>query len=400
MYNFNSGMLTGITDISVYYHADCTDGLLAAAACFNWHSTKLDKITSSYLSPISKFSIEFVPYDYSMIPKKLGKGDLLILLDFSFSLSVITKLLDDGVRICILDHHAPRVEELKHLIEQGKIWGILNTAYSGSVLAYGYFRSYGNGAGEYSDTEGGTSTNAERAKNLFHKYVDNTETKCYLPELLKFAQDRDLWTKKYPETDFIMLGFYETVKDIKSAASYLDLNLPAHHIEKLEEAGRMFTKVRDSIIKEALDHKFTISFTGESGKEYSVQCVNLPESFRTSACIAQHNDHIKVAGSLTILPNGLCKVSLRSVKPITVNDIALDMGGGGHPQAAGFETSLANIRFDDVSASTTNKFESLVDELHDYCDSLDSRYITKNLTVESIVCDIAECIQIVENESE
>jgi len=332
--NFNSGMLNGVTDINVYYHADCTDGLLAAAACYDWYLKTDEPLNGhNYTQPIHKtIPAWFTPYKYGMIPKKLGVGDLLILVDFSFDLQTIEQLLNDGVKICILDHHEPRVFELNHLITEKRVWGILTTKNAGCVLSYIFFKLYAN-------------TQPEKYKNKHIIEIDYFEHTKHLPKILKHAQDRDLWIRKLPDTDNIMLGFYETVHDVQTARKYLD---DRKHNEDLFAAlcvrGKTSKEIRDKFLQEALANKFYISFVGESGTTYKLPCVNLPESFRSEACQILHTDTNDVGASLTIMAGGMCKISMRS-KGDPINIIALDMGGGGHPKAAGFETHISNITF-------------------------------------------------------
>lgn len=329
--NFTEGLLTGITDISIYYHADCTDGLLAAGACYNWHDSKLDRLNAEYryLHKVSNIPAQFIAYRYGMLPKKLGKGDLLILVDFAFDSHIIEVLLEDGVRICILDHHKPMVESLKQYVIDKKVWGILTTEYSGAVLAYAFFKIYRN--------SGRTDEDIEKAFN-FH-------TGSSMPRILKHAQDRDLWHRKIEDTDNIMLGFYETVKTIEAAARIIQLDSTDSIFEKLRDRGATSNEIRGAFLREALENKFSISFVGESGTEYTVPCVNLPESFRSEACNILFSDTNDIGASITILPLGKCKVSMRSKKGVVINHIALDMGGGGHPTACGFETDITNIKF-------------------------------------------------------
>lgn len=329
--NFDSGMLTDITDISIYYHADCTDGLLAAGACYNWYTYKLDRLQlgSSYLNRIDGIPAQFVAYRYGMLPKRLGKGDLLILVDFAFDSHIIETLLEDGVRICIIDHHEPMVKSLNQFILDKKVWGILTTEYSGAVLAYAFFKMYSN--------MGVLSKDIEKH---FMFYTGGS-----LPRILCHAQDRDLWRRTLEGTDQIMLGFYETVKTVEEAANIIKLDSENTIFTKLFDRGTASTEIRGAFLREALENKFAISFTGASGTEYTVQCVNLPESFRTEACTILFSDTNDIGASITILPQGKCKVSLRSKKGVVINHIALDMGGGGHPSACGFETDITNIRF-------------------------------------------------------
>lgn len=329
--NFDAGMLYGITDISVYYHADCTDGLLAAAACFNWHDSKLDRLNEeySYVHKIANIPAQFVAYRYGMLPKKLGKGDLLILVDFAFEADTIETLLADGVRICILDHHKPMVESLKQYVIDKKVWGILTTEHSGAVLAYTFFKIYNN-----------TGRKAEDIEKAFNFYTGSS-----MPRILKHAQDRDLWHRKIEGTDHIMLGFYETVNTVEAAARIIQLDSTDPIFDKLRDRGITSNEIRGAFLREALENKFFISFVGESGTKYTVPCVNLPQSFRSEACTILFSDTNDIGASITILPLGKCKVSMRSKNGVVINHIALDMGGGGHPTACGFETDITNIKF-------------------------------------------------------
>jgi oligoribonuclease NrnB/cAMP/cGMP phosphodiesterase (DHH superfamily) len=369
--NIKSGMLNDVTDISVYYHADCTDGLLSAACVYLWHSGKSDLIAEKHTTLISTIPIEYVAYKYGMIPKKLGKGDLLILVDFSFDLQTIESLLETGVKICLIDHHEPRVLELNHLIQEKKIWGILDTEYSGCALAFAFFNAY---------------TNSEKATRYFNikYYLD------HLPRMIRHAQDRDLWHRKMLGTDEIMLGFYETIFTIEEAAATVNMNSLDQKFVKLFDRGTISREIRQSFLNEALENKFLLTFKGKtSGNTYTIPCVNLPQSFRSEACNILFTETNHIGAAITILSEGMCKVSLRSKNDVVINTIAIDMGGGGHPQAAGFEAHISCFNFDE----TNNKFDDLVYEIHDFCSTLDS--MLNDNDAEEIAQDLMDRVDLI-----
>lgn len=125
---------------TVFYHANCMDGMAAAYAAY----LKLGD------------DCEYIALRYSdTIPFDACEGRTVYFLDFSCSRSDFLKIREIANKVVVLDHHKSAAEELAGLVE-------MDMDKSGAVLAWEYF------------------------------HPDKTIPTQYL-----YIQDRDLWRWEY-----------------------------------------------------------------------------------------------------------------------------------------------------------------------------------------------------------
>lgn len=273
-------------DIIVIYHGNCADGFGAA-----W----------SVRHAIGEDGVEYYPGVYQHQPPDV-KGKRVIFVDFSYKKAVIEKMAETAKSILIIDHHASAQEDLvgftDHKDQQGGwlpsagVWVLFDMKKSGAMLAWEYFNP-----GEEP------------------------------PALIKHIQDRDLWKFELTGTEYIQAALFSYPYDFNV---WDDLMLSP--VDSLYEEGGAITRKHHKDIAELLAVcKRTMNIGG-----HTVPVASLPYTMGSDA------GHIMAQGQ----PFSACYwdtaetriFGLRSTKGVGMNvkDIALQYGGGGHENAAGF----------------------------------------------------------------
>lgn len=258
----------------VIYHGNCADGF-GAAWVFNQFG-----------------DFDFHPGVYNKTPPDV-RGKDVYLVDFSYKPRVVEEMLQHTKSVTLIDHHRSAIEELKPLIESGRIDALADVTHSGAMLAWKWFNSTERGA----------------------------------PQLLFHIEDRDLWRFALPYTREIQQNLFSYPYDFKVWDE-----LMRKPVDELIRDGTAIDRKHMKDINELIEvGRRTFNIGG-----YRVPVVNLPYVFSSEA------GHLLAAGQ----PFAACYFdtpdgrvfSLRSTKGagVDVDKIAQLYGGGGHPNAAGF----------------------------------------------------------------
>lgn len=276
----------------VIYHANCNDGLGAAAAAYLKLGETAQYLPGVYSETLDKFHIE--------------DSDIYI-VDFSFDREIIEAWKQKARKVVVIDHHESSFRKLEGLDDF-----IYDGNKSGAVLAFEYF---------------------------------NPEQE--LPEIFKLIQDGDLYKFEFGErTRYLraLLDFYRLkLTDMEMIRFMSDFLTENEWLDNyIQTVGRVLanyiTEVSGKVAKE---NKFRIiDFHGFRFAFYNV-----------IDHISETAEHVYNKGSdesgyyptlsYYISPKKVI-FNMRSSKrsTIVVNKIAENYGGGGHPNAAGFTLSL------------------------------------------------------------
>lgn len=267
----------------VIYHGQCIDGFAAAWVANVAFRTQPGETT-------------YYAASYGSTPpwKDIGKAQKVWILDFSYSRTEI-KTIEKMVPIQILDHHKTARAALEG-------------------LSYATFDTERSGAGLTWDT--------------FYPHVAR-------PWCIDYVEDRDLWRHALPDSQ--TLHAYIRLVDFTFEAWDKLRVLPK------EEALRLGEGSRASLMRYVSDVLASgvrrVDFELPDGTQYrNLPTINVPYhgcsevgsrlAKDNAFCILWHMGH-----------NGMYRYSLRSDKTgsnVDVSAIALQYGGGGHHNAAGF----------------------------------------------------------------
>ena len=275
----------------VLYHAHCSDGFGAA-----WAAWQRLGETAIYM-----------PVRHGVLPPSLPDCVRLFLVDFAYPAEQLAQLRESVPHITILDHHKSARAALADIREQPPrfapdqappgLFALFDMEESGATLTWQYF---------------------------------HPETDC--PELLRYIKDRDLWQHALPGSQAINAAIRSYPHDFTVWAEKLAAaDAPA----RLLADGEAILRKQAHDIEELLAAVMWMELGG-----YWVPVVNstgntselghrLCEIFPEAAFSASYRDTAEDRREW----------SLRSVGDFDVSMIAKRYGGGGHRNAAGFQTA-------------------------------------------------------------
>ena len=300
--------------VIIAYHDNCLDGFTAAWAAYRGMSQLMCK---PELLPMS-----YNPASTQKLFDALTTGDPVLgiqVVDFSLPVDVLARLQSchPSVFVNILDHHktafeayAPDIDTIEcDTVITGKLYGcnfILDNSESGASLAYTHFRQI---SGEV----------------------------CELPMLIQYVKDYDLWQYKLGD---------------KTRWVNKYLMLQDRTLERWDELLEMFDNEQSHAaildcgreLQEA--HEVLVTKIAKTGKPFTVY----GEEGLFCMCpyeLMSDVGHVLATrsgtyGLMIVIDEKNCKAkwSLRSNGDYDVSKLAGFFGGGGHKNAAGFETSI------------------------------------------------------------
>lgn len=286
----------------VIYHAGCMDGFGAAWAA--WRHLP------------GREEVRYLPAAYGEDPPAMDPGSRVYILDFSYPRETMLALIQEH-RVTLLDHHETALAYIGDLPECH-----FDLAHSGAVIAWKHF------AGE------------ERP----------------VPDILEYIQDRDLWKWELEQSREVSAALDALPRDFREWDRRFAggerrrgplVRLPAalRRLARGERAGespvRKIAAEGAAILRANRQqvNRITANTRFRSIGGYLVPVVNTPVLI-SEACerlLELHPDAPFAAAWYQTRERG-AKWSLRSRdgSDTDVSAVARQLGGGGHPHAAGF----------------------------------------------------------------
>jgi nanoRNase/pAp phosphatase (c-di-AMP/oligoRNAs hydrolase) len=150
------------------------------------------------------------------------------------------------------------------------------------------------------------------------------------PEWIKRVEDRDLWRFSYPDTAEV----HAFIASYPMTMANWD-ELHAMEIEDIEIQGEAIRRYIDTYIEKAAKEARGVILNGDS-----VVVLNIPyqNASETASYLLEYHSLADYAMSYFQRGDGRWQYSLRSRSEFDVSEVAKRYGGGGHAQAAGFDT--------------------------------------------------------------
>jgi oligoribonuclease NrnB/cAMP/cGMP phosphodiesterase (DHH superfamily) len=269
----------------VLYHANCNDGSASALAAW----LKLGDKGHQYIA-----------VRHGQPPPTEVAGQDVLIVDFCYARQVLLAMNANSIHI--IDHHISAKKDLAVPFDpQSKITAHFDMNRCGAVLTWQHF---------FPDQE--------------------------VPLLLKYVQDRDIWTNEYPESTFLTYGlnvFSTNFRDWKVLIDQPD------QLQQAIASGRSIYHFID-IEAEKLMANRAIHTIGD----FELPVVNAPGFLASDILhkilladpsapfVASYQDNLNL---------GVRNYSLRSEDHRQdVSVIAKKFGGGGHANAAGFSIPI------------------------------------------------------------
>lgn len=287
--SFKGESMTDRKHILVLYHANCTDGWTAAWAAWK----KLGD------------SAEYLPATYQSGEVFDVAGREVYFLDYCPEPDELQSYVKLAQSVVVLDHHKSSKEacekfDFSSMPLNHRLGLFFDMDRSGAAMAWDYFHP-----------------DARRR-----------------PALVDYVQDRDLWQWKLSNSRTVnaALGSY-THGDFahwSSVATMCDHNLPRALYE-----GAAIERSRAIDIAAYKANAMRGSFAGHKG----VPIVNVAGNI-VSDLLSELATKDFFAVGWSQMSDGVFRYSLRSIGDFDVAAIALKWGGGGHKNAAGFNSAL------------------------------------------------------------
>ncbi len=269
----------------VIYHHPCSDGTGSGYVAWKYLSEKF---------PDKK--IDYYPMLIGALPPPNLENKNVLICDYSYKKDILNDLLKKVNKLLVIDHHLSAKKDLEQLDDKYKIFSMDN---SGAMLTWFYFF-------------GGVKP----------------------PLLIEYIQDRDIWTKKLPNTDNFASWFYTLPLEFKEYDKYIDDNFL---LEMITVKGISFGELNNYYIGQAVDYA-TPKFCKIKNKYYFVAYVN--------STICKSDIGNKIFDKFPLIDFSATysisdysddtNFSLRSAdRYADVSEIAFSLGCGGHRNSSG-----------------------------------------------------------------
>ena len=266
----------------IYHGPNCPDGFAAALAAWLFYGGKA----------------EFLGLDHGDVR---GLDDLPVLdgravyiLDFSFSAEILRGIDARAAKLVLLDHHKSAAEQLSGFICR---CGVVHFDMhkSGSHLAWEFFQPTRR-----------------------------------LPDLVRFIEDRDIWTWHDPASAGFLAALDMEPFDFAHWAAMADFD--ADQITAFMARGHAMDQKFNKLAADIAEGALPITFNGLQGL-----MVNAPGAFHSVVGDILSRQSGSFALLWCVSKEGVVKAGLRSQRNFDCIALARSMGGGGHAQACGFK---------------------------------------------------------------
>lgn len=287
-------MLNITAPIAIVYHAHCHDGLTALAIAIYHLKHTLNRTDYSIIEGYHQ-----AEPDYSLFA-----GKFVLIVDFSYSVAVLENILAVAQGVLILDHHVSAYNTLKDF-SHPKLEFVYDVSQCGALMTWARFFPNQNP-----------------------------------PLFLQYINDRDLWLKQFPDTDYFSLALrtrnYSRDEFVSFIGSCIAKSSDNACIELIEQ-GKAFKVYQDELIKQIARGAYAVTL--DDGTP-AMKC-NAPMALASEIGEYLAKNHTGVAWIFeqgeTAIKNSL---RVASDCDFDASVYATQKGGGGHKKASGWREFL------------------------------------------------------------
>lgn len=279
----------------VLFHANCMDGLMAAA--IHMYHTVVNDNTNTY---------KYIACNYTD-PVLDVENSEIIFLDFCYKRDEMLRLLSRGNKILLIDHHISQLNGVKDLIEDGVIESTVS------------FENTNSGAGL-----------------TWNHFFPSRR----MPVCVRYVEDRDLWNFNFTATKAYTM-YLSTIPKTKEAYFFElkdSIEDEDHFLMKCHH-GTHLLKQHDSIVDHIISSNLrVINF----GPYKNVPVINTPYQYSSDVAskVLENPEYEKGFAVCFNYYADVLGFSLRSRKDLNLVDVStiakeISIKGGGHFSAAG-----------------------------------------------------------------
>lgn len=284
----------------IIYHANCLDGLTAAAVAYTAFEDNADYHAMQYGDKLPDIS----------------DGSIVYFVDFSLKLEELKELASRMHAVVVLDHHKTAQKELENVNELYELCSDIEDIKNmpnGSLLAH--FDMNKSGAGIAYQFFCGLDRNSPIEDNM-----------------VRLVQDRDIWKWEFGEDTRKFNAYLWTVsKTPKAFAEIMRNSSNSTTMKQMLRFGEMLLIGEKLNIESLAKKPFEVTINGIVGIAASAAIL------QSEVCAKLLKDNPQYSYACCMYAKGdNMHYSLRSEGDFDVSEIAKVFGGGGHRNAAGF----------------------------------------------------------------
>lgn len=277
--------------IKILYHANCYDGFGAAWAAWRRFGN----------------TAEYIPMNYDSPMPEISKTDQVFMLDYCRKKDDLVRTALSAKHLIVLDHHKSAMPEVDAAQLELANWGSRDVTFdvtidikrSGAMLAWQFF---------FSGEE--------------------------VPMMINYIQDRDLWQFKLTRTETFHAYMCSMPFDFKVWDKiHKEMN---KNLTYWGDSGENILRYHDLLVEQFCKQ---VNFVDLAGY-YDIPIVNCSMLFSEvpHKLLEMYPD--APFAMYFYRRNGIWQYGLRSRGDVDVSKVAGYFGGGGHHNAAGFETVM------------------------------------------------------------
>lgn len=348
----------------VLYHANCSDGMMAAYAY--WYTTKtwfVDK------NGKSERNILCIPVNYNLhkeepsatiklINDHIEKAGLnkenhvgyVLIADFNFPVAHLEAISKDFGRVVVLDHH-PNEDFIKE-VTKNKDWDTTRHLRLGNMMTSEITNEM---IQQLNETRSYTNDFGAHEGNTISVYLNSNVSGAYLtwvylnftipPDYVCYVSDRDLWQFKYEETMPFHSGM-SLVRDENGEFSPEMYQEALKDVKSIIDQGKVLLKAKQMEVNRIIQNAPEFFMLGIQERELKIGIRNADMAIASDLCSAMLDKHQDLDAMMVYVIDrrGSVKCSIRSKKDGIANLVARHFGGGGHPNASGFVIDIDTLK--------------------------------------------------------
>lgn len=285
---------------TIAFHNPCIDGLSSAWVAFTALVASGKVAESITLIGLDNRQISDTPTFIEQFRDKT-----VLMVDYAPPKAILEQVVPVCKGFYLLDHHITNRDDLA-----GLPYAHFDMGKSGVGLTWDYF--YG-------------------------------ESKPEMPMFLQLIQDRDLWTKLFPESDAFNNGLSFVLAEKKTFLDkftvFDELSSSPDKMTEILTIGKLLYEKRNRDVSYYVSQATQKQYTWEEKQVYISNCPTELISDLGNALANRNDCHFAVLWNYNHA-NEEYRISLRSANKVDVSAICKRYGGGGHPNASGMTSKL------------------------------------------------------------
>lgn len=316
----------------VLFHANCQDGLFAAATLYEHFEKDALYIPVNY-KPIQDLSpqeaLEYLFHaDHAQelfdhhnsfhkltdVQPSMYKDIELYIVDYSLPISHFLHCASLFKSVLCLDHHASAAKQYMARFQPQE-------DFNGWIV----MRPTENSKLVFSEKDSGAK--------LAHRYFNKDQE---VPHCIELVSDRDLWQFKQPNTNLFHYGF----RLLNEANLHKVITYARTNFDFILTLGKLQEKEIQRRVKSISKHGAVPLYLELDGRPLQAGLVNSAMDITSDIGHATLQSGCDVAIIYSIYSLSNVSFSLRSAPGVDVSGLAVKHGGGGHPNACNFHADF------------------------------------------------------------